>query len=118
MSAVSTNGTAAHTLTPVEYVRGLPVEDQEDILIFLIKEMIRVNGDNGLILVRTETEDLGYHVPPKAAAAIFEAYGPKFTPEQWAEFDERAKRVHEARPAAEVVAELRAQAEAMRRQTA
>jgi hypothetical protein len=110
-----TNGVAA-TVRPVDYVRGLPVEDQEEILMFLLKEAIRVNGGSTIILMQSETEDLGYYVPPAAVNAHFEAFGPKFTPEEEAMLDERFSRLHEARPAREVIEELRREADAMRRQ--
>lgn len=79
-------------VSPVEYVRGLPPEDQEDVLFFLVRELIAVNGGEGLIPINThEGEWLGYYVPPKAAAARAALYGPKLTPEREAELAERQR---------------------------
>ena len=67
---------AAHEkklLSPVEHVKGLPAEDKEDILIALVREMIEINGGDGLIPIETlDGESLGYYVPPAAAKARYE----------------------------------------------
>lgn len=70
------------TPNAVEYVRSLSPDDQEAVLTFLLKELIRINGGEGLIPFSFESEQLGYYVPPKAAEYLFEKYGPKLTPER------------------------------------
>lgn len=101
-------------VSPVEYVRALPPEDKEDILILLIREMIAYNGPSGLIAIDTpEGESLGYYVPPKAADARFELYGPKLTPEDVAELKERIQNPGPTITAEEWIAELKAQAAAL-----
>jgi hypothetical protein len=74
--------------TPLEYMTGLSVEDKSRVFCALLKELITLNGGTGLISVTApDGEYLGYHVPPKAAEAIFKEYGPKFTAEHWAAID-------------------------------
>jgi hypothetical protein len=69
----------------VEYVRELPPEEQEAVLLFLLKELIRINGGEGLIPFSFAGEQMGYYVPPKAAEHLFERAGPKLTAERDAE---------------------------------
>lgn len=111
--------TSAAVVPAVDYVRELPPEDQEAIFIYLLKELIRINGGNGLITIGTDREQLGYYVPPKAADFLFEKYGPRLTAEQEAEFAERIKRKDSAVPVEEVLADLkRLKAENQQRQSA
>lgn len=121
MSATTTNGTAASptpAVSPVEYIRGLSPEEQEEVLTFLLKEVVRIQGGTTTIVLRTGTEHLGYYLPPAAAEAHFRAHGPQLTPEDEAMLADRVKRLHEARPAAEVIADLNREADALRRQSA
>src|SRR4051812_35923457 len=82
------NGTP---VSPVEYVRGLSLEDREDVFIALLRELIEANGGGkGLIPIEThDGESLGYYVSPLAAAARAEAYLPKWTAEEDAELARR-----------------------------
>jgi hypothetical protein len=106
-ASASTNGAPA---SAADYVRALSDEEKGHVLIALLRELIEINGGGkGLIPIDTpEGESLGYYVPPKAAAARFEAYGPKFTPEERAELLERLKNPGPTLPADQVIAELRA----------
>lgn len=90
----ATNGTTA-PVSPVEYVRGLSPEDKDRVLVALLKEAIEIQGGRGLIPIYDGDEDLGYYVPPAAADERFRLYGPKFTPEQWAEIDARMERAEQ-----------------------
>lgn len=79
------HATAAPTPTtdPVEFVRSLPPHDQEAVLLYLLREVTRIDGGNGLIPFQTDDgEPMGYYVPPKVAAEQFEKHGPRLTPEQ------------------------------------
>ena len=98
----------------VEYVRTLPLEDQEAVLVFLLKELIRIYGGTGLIPFSFEGEQLGYYVPPKAADWLFEKYGPTLTPEREAELAERIARDEPGIPVQEMIADLKREAEALR----
>lgn len=73
------------TPAAVEYVRELPPDDQEAVLMFLLKELIRLNGGNGLIPFSFASEQMGYYVPQKAAEHLYEQSAPKLTPEREAE---------------------------------
>ena len=104
-------------VSPVEYVRGLPPEDKEAIFLAILREVIAYNGGKGLIPIDTpEGESLGYYVPPEAAKARFELYGPKLTPEDVAELKERVRNPGPFVTAEELVADLRAEAERLERQ--
>ena len=104
--------------TPVEYVRALPPEDQEDILIDLIRAMIAYNGGKGLIPIETpEGESLGYYVPPAAADARAELYLPKLSPERMAELVRRIENPGDAISAEQFIAELRAAADRLQTQS-
>lgn len=90
MSAVLEPTAAPTTPNAVEYVRALSPDDQEAIFVYLLKELIRMNGGEGLIPLETENgEPMGYYVPPKVAAEEFEKRGPKLTAEQRAEIQRR-----------------------------
>ncbi len=101
------------TPTAVEYARGLPPEDQEAVLLFLLKELIRINGGTGLIPFEAENgESMGYYVPPAAERWLFETHGPKITPEREAELAERLD--EPGVPIDVVIADLKREAEALR----
>ena len=106
------------TPTAVEYVRSLSPDDQEAVLLFLLKELIRIYGGNGLIPFAFESEQMGYYVPPKAADWLFEKYGPKLTPEREAELAERLKSIEDALPVAQVIEDLKREAAALQQQPA
>jgi hypothetical protein len=56
--------------SPIEFVKRLASEDKEDILALLIRELISINGEQGMIPLATpDGESLGYFVPPAAAQA-------------------------------------------------
>jgi hypothetical protein len=98
----------------VEYVRELPPDDQEAVLRFLLKELIRINGGEGLIPFTFDGEPMGYYVPPKAAEFLFEKYGPKLTPEREAEIAERIARNEPGIPIEQLIEDLRREEEALR----
>ena len=77
--------------TPTEYALGLSVEDKSRVFCVLLKELIALhNGGKGPIpITAPDGEDLGYHVAPPAAQAYFDAYGPKLTAEEIAEYERR-----------------------------
>ncbi len=72
---------AQKRLTPVQYVDALPMEDQEDILIHLLKLLRKENDGAAVIPVETADEKLGYFLTPDGMQAYFDAYGPKLTAE-------------------------------------
>ncbi len=118
MSATAAPAPPPAAMSPVEYVRALPPEDREDILIDLIRAMIAYNGGTGLIPIETpEGESLGYYVPPAAADARAELYLPKLTPEEVAEYKRRIANPGKTLTSQEFLAELRAQAAALETQT-
>ena len=77
--------------TPVEYAMGLSDEDKSRVFCALLTELIARNGGgHGPIpITAPDGEDLGYHVAPPAAQAYFDAYGPKLSEEEYAEYDRR-----------------------------
>jgi len=76
---VSPNGQA---ISAVEYVNRLSVEEREEVLFALIKELIEVHGGgHGLISIDREGESLGYLVPPKAAAERYKRFMEELPPE-------------------------------------
>jgi hypothetical protein len=103
----STNGSP---VSAVDYVRSLSDDDKGHVLIALLRELIEVNGGGkGLISIDTpEGESLGYYVPPKAAQARFEMYGPKLTPEDKAELARRRKNPGPTMSVQELIASLKA----------
>jgi|SRR6476620_10232195 len=75
--------TATTPKNPEEFVRNLSPEDREEVLVYLIREAIRLSGGNGLIPIRaTSGESLGYFVPPAVAAAQLRSVLPVLSPEQ------------------------------------
>jgi hypothetical protein len=108
---------ATATPTPVDYVRGLPPQDKQAVFLALIREIILVNGEKGLIPVDDESGlPFGYYVPPEAAAAIADRDLPKLTPEREQELRERMTRLRTAIPISQVIAELKQQAEQLQKQ--
>ena len=74
---------ATATPTAVDYVRGLPPQDKQAVFLALIREIIQVNGEKGLIPVDDEHGlPFGYYVPAEAAAAMADRELPKLSPEQ------------------------------------
>jgi hypothetical protein len=68
--------------SPAEYVRSLSPEDKEAIFTELVREAIRLTGGKALIPVRApDGEQLGYYVPPEAAAEQLRRVGPHLTAE-------------------------------------
>ncbi len=70
-----------HPLSAVAYVRSLSPEDKEEVFISLLKELIEINGGEGLIPLDRPGEPLGYYVPPKAAQERFEKMMAELPPE-------------------------------------
>lgn len=118
MSTAPTSADGTPT-TAAEFVRALSDDDKGHVLVALLRELIEAhNGGRGLIPIDTpEGESLGYYVPPRAAQARFELYGPKFTPEEWAELDRQKSAPDQVLSAQEWVAELKARAAELERQT-
>lgn len=77
--------------TPVEYALGLSDEDKSWVFCALLKELIasRNGGQGPIPITAPDGEDLGYHVAPPAAQAYFDAYGPKLSEEDIAEYEQR-----------------------------
>lgn len=65
------------------------MEDQEDILIHLVKLLRKENEGAVVIPLDTADEHLGYFLTREGMQAYFDAYGPKLTDEQNAEFQRR-----------------------------
>ena len=57
------------------------MEDQEDILIHLLKLLRKENDGAAMIPVETADEQLGYFLTRDGMRAYFDAYGPKLTAE-------------------------------------
>jgi hypothetical protein len=75
--------TAEAAKNSVEFVRNLSPEDREEVLVYLVREVIRVSGGNALIPVQTPAgESLGYFVPPAIAAEQLRSVLPTLSPEQ------------------------------------
>lgn len=110
------NGVAG---SAAEYVRALSDEEKGHVLIALLRELIEINGGGkGLIPIDTpEGESLGYFVPPLAARARFEKYGPKLTPERERELARRLDALDSAVGVQDVIAELNARAVAAQTRT-
>jgi hypothetical protein len=94
----------------VEYVRNLPIEDQEAILADMLQKLIDIESPSQFFKVASVDHVFGYFLTPEGAKAQFEAFGPKFTPEYRAELDERLKHLDRAIPAQVVIEELRKEA--------
>lgn len=76
------------SLTPtaaVEQVRALPDDVREAIFIDILKDLVSINGGEGLIPITSAGEYLGTFYPPKAVQYLFDKYGPKLAPEEQAE---------------------------------
>lgn len=119
MNAATTPPANGSTTSAADYVRALPDEQKGHVLVALLRELIEIHGGGkSLIPIDTpEGESLGYYVPPLAAKARFEAYGPKFSPEEW---EELARQKHDTSgtiTAEEWIAELRARAAELEKQT-
>ncbi len=85
LPAVGSRPAVDPTADPVAFVRALPDEQQEAVFVSILKELIEINGGKGYIPVEYAGEWLGYFVPPAAAKAQFDRYGPKLSPERLAE---------------------------------
>lgn len=97
-SATSTRPTA------LEWVKALPSEDREVVLIELLKELVRTHGDAGRIDVETNDDDyLGFFVPAEAerreAERVLPAVGPMWT----AELHVRRARLNAAVPIRDLI---------------
>jgi hypothetical protein len=118
-AATSNTSTNGSPVSAVDLVRTLTDEEKGHVLIALLRELIEINGGGkGLIPIDTpEGESLGYYVPPLAAKARFEAYGPKFTPEEWAELKRQKLDTSDTITAEEWIAQLKARAAELEKQT-
>ncbi len=95
---------APPTPTPVEWVKSLPVEAREAVLIELLKELVAANGNAGCIDIETENvEYMGYFVPAEAERLAAERLIPKLSPERERELRDRMTRLHEAVPIRELI---------------
>ena len=108
------------TASAEELVHSMPPEEKEAVLMLLLKELIEINGGEGMILLNMETEDLGIYLPPKAAAALFERPGgPELTPEQEIEMAARMSRLDQGSiPIEQAIEELRQKEMALRAEMA
>lgn len=66
----------------VDYVRALPQGEKQLVLVALLKEAVRLNGDRGLLTIDDEGTPFGYYVPPQTAERHFRLMAPILTPEQ------------------------------------
>jgi hypothetical protein len=118
---MSTSPTATNSTptTAAEFVRTLSDDDKGHVLIALLRELIEIHNDGKcLIPISTlEGESLGYYVPPKAAEAEAAAVLPKLTAERRAELDRRLKNPGPTLTLQELLADLRAWADAAQTQT-
>jgi hypothetical protein len=94
-------------LSPVEYVAGLPIEDQEAILFYLVKEIVRENGEFGWIPFDAPDGHLGSFLPAKGEQELFERRGPKLTAEERDEFQQRVRNPGKSLTTEELMAALR-----------
>ena len=102
-------------LSPVEYVRGLSLEDKGRVLLALLREAMEDNGDAGLMPIEDEDgKPFGYYVPPKAAAELYRLEGPQLTEERERELDQRIGQ--RGIPVAEVIADFKRQLAALQPQ--
>ncbi len=93
-----------------QFLQASTPESREIVLGALLKELIELNTEVGYIFLKTEKEDWGVYLPPKAAEAHFtRPGGPELTPEEEAIFAERATRLHESVPIQEAIADLKRQ---------
>ncbi len=95
--------------TPVQYVDALPMEDQEDILIHLLKLLRKENDGAAVIPVETADEKLGYFLTPDGMQAYFDAYGPKLSAEDRQELRHRMANPGRWLTAGQLLAELDAE---------
>lgn len=111
MTTATTEAPAAPpTLTPVEWVKTLPVEAREAILMELLKELIEVRGGRGRVDIATnETDYIGYFVSAEAERRDAERWMPEHDPAWEAELDRRSREGPHI-PAQQMIAELRAEA--------
>jgi len=92
------------------FVGTLTDDAKQCLLVALLEDAIALTGGDGLISVQThDGKSLGYYVPPKAADARFELYGPKLTAEELEEYARRIRNPGKALSAQEWVAELKGQ---------
>lgn len=106
---------AAVTAPAVDAVLALAEDEQEAVFLALVRKLIAVHGECRLIPVGTETESLGYFVPPAAADAIYRARGPQLTAEEEAEFRRRVRDPGEVMTAEEAITRLKAEVAERRR---
>jgi hypothetical protein len=103
------------SVSAVEYVRALSLEEKQAVFLALLLEALAENGDTGLLPVDDVSgKPFGYYVPPKAAAEIAERELPRLTPEREKELADRSTRLHTAIPVSQVIAEFKERAEQLR----
>jgi hypothetical protein len=60
--------TATDVNNPVEYVRNLSPEDQDQVLLTLLREAVRIYGNMGQIPIKDEEgKPFGYYIPQGAS---------------------------------------------------
>ena len=99
----------------VEYVRSLSIEDREAVFMDLLKECIEANAPLNVFEFDNGQEHLGFYFSTAAVQGQFEAFGPKFTPEQQAEIDRRCADLSDAIPVAEMIEDLKREAARLQR---
>jgi hypothetical protein len=99
----------------VEYVRSLSIEDREAVFMDLLKECIAANAPLDVFEFDNGKENLGFYFSNAAVDGQFKAFGPKFTAEQQAEIDRRCADLSDAIPIAEIIEDLKREAELLQR---
>ena len=102
----------------VEYVRSLSIEDREAVFMDLLKEAIAINAPLNVFRFANETEDLGFYFSAQAVDDQFKAFGPKLSPEEWAEIDRRCADVSDAIPIEQVIEDLKRETAELRERSA
>ena len=97
---------------------GLSWDRKHTLLVALLREAMHLNGDTGLLPVEDEDgRPFGYYVPPKAAAELFQANGPKLSPDESREAEVARRDRAGAIPISRAAAEFRRMADELRSRT-
>ena len=91
----------------VEYVRSLSIEDREAVFADLLKECIAAHSPSSVFEFTDGVEKLGFYFSARAVQCNFDAFGPKFSPEQQAEIDRDSSDLSDAIPIAQMIEDLK-----------
>ena len=106
------------TVAEAETLRGMSWDRKHALLVALLREAMRLNGDTGLLPVEDEDgRPFGYYVPPRAAAELFLANGPKLSPDEARAADAARRDKAGAIPISQAAAEFRRMADELRSRT-